>query len=548
MAQDGVAARLQVLLQRRAAAGAGASGDAGADGDEGGSDGAAAGAEGGAGERPAFAAAPAAAAGGGSLPPEVLRRLQQMRGRGPAGAAAAPAGAGLESGAGPPGAAAAGGGGDLATPEAFVQKLRELLQADGQAGGQVDGQAGGQGPLDAQAAPSGSGGAAAAAAPAAGLAERVALLRARRAEEAEADGDSDSSGDGFGAASEARGHRAHQGPGAAAGLAAQQGGASPAGSAPGPSAPLLDRALALAARSLACGAWRECRDNAAAAARLDPSSQAARQLSLIALVLECAAAPERASGDPSDPWRVLDLGLPPAQRAASGAPVQPRTAEAAARQFRRLAAAVHPDKCPGGAPWTAAAGAAFKALAAARDAALRQLDGGGGAWGGAAGDGCEGGWEGADSGGGGGDDDAAWWSAWGGDEDGAWSRAFPRTAPTADEEAEEAGPLWALPLGALRAEVARRQAAVLSPATEEERAAPASERQKRLRVARGVLSARLEREAAAAAEDGRDGDGSGGGGGSWDGGGFLPGDVWEPPGAGHADKRQRVGSQAGEAV
>ncbi|KAG2493511.1 hypothetical protein HYH03_008327 [Edaphochlamys debaryana] len=90
------------------------------------------------------------------------------------------------------------------------------------------------------------------------------------------------------------------------------------------------------------------------------------------------------------------------------------------------------------------------------------------------------------------DEDAAWWGRW---VDPWAGRAPPSTQPTAADEEPE---LWQLPLKELEAEVGARQAAVLAPPPGSAAAAlgPAA-RQRRLRVARSVLSQRLEQESAA---------------------------------------------------
>jgi hypothetical protein len=271
-----------------------------------------------------------------------------------------------------------------------------------------------------------------------------------------------------------------------------------------------------------------------------PIPQAARQLALIAAILQ------RVPAAASDPWALLELGAgprPPAAGAAAAALHQqgPRGEGDAARLFRRLAAAAHPDKALDPA-WAGAAGAAFRALSDARDAAMAaggKQRGSGGA-GGADEDGMDWADTGADWAGA--DTDAAWWEEWDAAEEpgGARGPAFPDTQPREADWEAEAAELSALSLDALRAEVARRQAAVLVPATAEERALPPAARQRRLRVARGVLSARLEAAEEAAAGGGGDdvfGDGGGGGG---LGGGFLP----EGPGAhGLSRKKLRVEGQ-----
>jgi hypothetical protein len=277
-----------------------------------------------------------------------------------------------------------------------------------------------------------------------------------------------------------------------------------------------------------------------------PQPQAARQLALLASILQHA--PEASS----NPWALLELAVVPLP-APAGAPrhkqqrlqqPQRRTAAHAARLFRRLAAAAHPDKCAERA-WELSAGAAFLALSDARDAAVRMARGGArspgggsdgdghgvGGGGGARGDPMD--WDLGEGGAGfrrGADEDeadAAWWAAWdkdaggdGGGGDGGGPQGFPSTEPREEDWDDEAQALRALDLAALRTEVARRQAAVLAPATDEERALPPAARQRRLRVARGALSARLEEAAAAGDSCGGEEGRAWGDGGS--GGGFVP--------------------------
>lgn len=248
--------------------------------------------------------------------------------------------------------------------------------------------------------------------------------------------------------------------------------------------------------------------------------QGAWQLWLLASIMQQQQSPAGGSHQPStpstsaaplDPFTLLYLAdahpqlfaptlhrqQRPQQRAA------PRTAVAVQSAYRRLAAAVHPDKCLSPA-WSDVAHAAFQAVGAARDAALRRIRAGGS--GGAAGRGggrASGGWQDDDEDWGGhgsgeadDDDDAAWWKEWdeevaaGGAGGKTFAPQFPSTAPTAAEVDREAPELRALPLDALRVEVARRQAAVLAPQREEERGMAPAERQRRLRVARDVLSER----------------------------------------------------------
>jgi hypothetical protein len=290
-----------------------------------------------------------------------------------------------------------------------------------------------------------------------------------------------------------------------------------------------------------------------------------------------------------DPWQLLLLGSSssapfPAtvqqqqqQLAALSSahhPPEPRTAAGAHRLYRRIAALVHPDKCMDPA-WAAVAHAAFKAVAAARDAAVKALPRSAGGGGGGS---SSGGWkdgeeeEGDDEDGAfagddeaADDDDDAWWGEW--DDDAARGRcsdgagasgaadmhtgrrpaapnaAFPNTEPTPQDVESEAPALYALPLEDLKKEVTARQAAVLAPRTEDERAAGPEARQRRLRVARDVLSARLEEVQRAREEEGEEEGGWCGGGG----GGFVAdgGGEWVREAAGgfsgeEPHKRQRV--------
>ncbi|KIY98823.1 hypothetical protein MNEG_9137 [Monoraphidium neglectum] len=174
------------------------------------------------------------------------------------------------------------------------------------------------------------------------------------------------------------------------------------------SGPLLARVLALASRGLQQGEWRECCERAAAAARLDPSSKEARQLWLLGAILQRAQG--GGDGFGADPWELLSLADAPLggsegpqqqqqqqQQQEQQQQVQggPRGAGAARRLYRRLAALVHPDKCADPS-WAPAAHAAFKAAAAARDAALRLAGAGAGG-----GQGSDGDWGGDEEGDGG---------------------------------------------------------------------------------------------------------------------------------------------------
>jgi len=279
---------------------------------------------------------------------------------------------------------------------------------------------------------------------------------------------------------------------------------------------LLQRALALASRSLQQSAWQECAEHAAAAARVDPASKEARQLGILAAVMLHQTAASNAttrssSGQAPDPWTLLSLAASHPPSAPAPPSAQPRTAALAQRLYRRLAAAVHPDKCVDPA-WAPAAHAAFKLIAAARDAVQQGGSGTGGGTGGA------GGWGGQQEGEEDGvvDGDAAWWYAWdddarcgrcsdGGAGDGADEHTgaarrrcapdaeFPNTEPRRQDIEAEAAELWGMEVGALKEEVSRRQAEVLAPTTEASKALGPVQRQRRLRVARDVLSARLAR-------------------------------------------------------
>jgi hypothetical protein len=275
-----------------------------------------------------------------------------------------------------------------------------------------------------------------------------------------------------------------------------------------------------AACRTAAGRWSSCaprrtscpaRRKGAAGARCAPRSPARRAASCCAARPACALqeGAAHAAGTRAAAPQVLQLG--------------PGCGAQQARQaYRRLAALVHPDKCA-----LPDAAAAFKALGAAGEQAARQLDAGSSGGGAAAaaaaggspcaaGRGADGPEE-TDDWGSWADGPAAWWHPW--EADGAQA---PSTEPsTADRDRDEE--LQRMGLEQLRGEVARRQAAVLQPELAEERGMGMHLRQKRLRVARSVLAARL---AAGAAEEG----GGGGGGGGQAGGGFV-----------QQAKRQRLG-------
>ncbi|WIA16371.1 hypothetical protein OEZ85_013067 [Tetradesmus obliquus] len=142
----------------------------------------------------------------------------------------------------------------------------------------------------------------------------------------------------------------------------------------------------------------------------------------------------------------------------------------------------------------------------------------------------------ADEGGSG--NDYAWWTEWeqdvseghiegGAAAGGSWGRpaaaaaaaAGGSRAGAADEEEE----LWQLSMQELVAEVERRQSAILQPQSAEDAARTPSARQKRLRAARSVLSARMQQQRAAglAAAEASVGGTAADGSGDVGGGGFV---------------------------
>lgn len=187
------------------------------------------------------------------------------------------------------------------------------------------------------------------------------------------------------------------------------------------------------------------------------------------------------------------------------------------RQYRRLAALVHPDKCRLAA---AAPGDDFKRLRAAADALLcAAVDSGGGGsersgkrarteGSGAGTGGLSGGEEEEDEedswvadGGG-----LPWWEEWERPEPRAHDSSTDRAAEgAAGAEQHDQHTLEAMPLEGVRAEVRRRQAALLEPQQDAAgRPIPMQQLQAALRRARTVLagSATAAAEAAAAAGGG----------------------------------------------
>lgn len=236
----------------------------------------------------------------GSLPPDLLRRLQQVRSRGPGLGSPPEEPAGAASAAGVTGAAAVGpplragvvgsggsGGEELRTPEDFVARLRDMiLRGDADAGDSEEG----SDERDAGAA----GGAGEGVPP--DVAARLLELRARQ-------------GGGGADAPPAQQQQQWQqqqargSPGAAgAGVAAEFGTAGAAGAAGG----LLARALALASRSLQQQQWRECRERAAACIKIDGSSKVGRSSNFAF----CIAPPHRAPRTAS----ALGFGPPRSRR------------------------------------------------------------------------------------------------------------------------------------------------------------------------------------------------------------------------------------------
>lgn len=201
-----------------------------------------------------------------------------------------------------------------------------------------------------------------------------------------------------------------------AGTSVGAAGAKPGATATRAELPLPDhirRLLVLASRSLSAGAHASARDQATAAAttldslaaaadggsggRLGSVSSAwaagrreAEQLQALAVVLHEAAQQQ---------WLAVFKLVPPSPLTAAGQQQQQQlTAAAVQRAYRRLAGLIHPDKCS-----HACAEAGFKALAAAQQAALQQVEAGG-----AAGDAsANAGADAADVA-----SEYAWWSAW----------------------------------------------------------------------------------------------------------------------------------------
>lgn len=136
-------------------------------------------------------------------------------------------------------------------------------------------------------------------------------------------------------------------------------------------------------------------------------------------------------------------------------------------KYRKVASQVHPDKCD-----HPKAGEVFQLLSrAVQECDHEQQTGGRGP-------------EGHDEGQG--DTGPSWWECW--DELGT-SVAPPATTEPSEEDHEPE--LAHMTLADLEGEVRRRQRAVLAPVTKEERDMTLVMRQKRLRVARAVLSERL---------------------------------------------------------
>ena len=217
-------------------------------------------------------------------------------------------------------------------------------------------------------------------------------------------------------------------------------------------------------------------------------------------------------------WQVL--GLAP----------ETATPEAVRRQYKRLAALVHPDKCGrlGGAA-QAAAGQGFQRLQAAAGKLLDSLEGGGGGGGSGGGGNPARKRSRADAGGDigldGEEEDEAGSAGWAPDGGGfpwwdAWDDAVPPPGGSrparqpqpqgfvADRDAEEEGgqgQLQRLSLDELRGEVRRRQAVLLEPPPRDAkgRPVPLAQLQAALGRARTALAARLAAAAATAAH--RDG-------------------------------------------
>lgn len=149
------------------------------------------------------------------------------------------------------------------------------------------------------------------------------------------------------------------------------------------------------------------------------------------------------------------------------------------RQYRKLAAQVHPDKCK-----LEGAEEAFKLLGWAVAHALSAADKNRGQ---AA--------EESDAEAG---PAAAWWEEWQEEQPASRKRRHPTSRPTAEDEQQDQG-LANMTTQELQAEVCKRQAAVLRPEPgSEEEQLNAFQRQKRLRVARTALGEHLQKATATA--------------------------------------------------
>lgn len=149
------------------------------------------------------------------------------------------------------------------------------------------------------------------------------------------------------------------------------------------------------------------------------------------------------------------------------------------RQYRRLAAQVHPDKCK-----LEGAEEAFKLLGRAVAHALSAADKNKGQ---AA--------EASDAEAG---PAAAWWEEWEEEQPASRKRRHPTSKPTAEDEQQDQG-LANMTTQELQAEVRKRQAAVLRPEPgSQEEHLNAFQRQKRLRVARTALGEHLQKATATA--------------------------------------------------
>ncbi|DBA92205.1 TPA: hypothetical protein ACH3X1_015914 [Trebouxia sp. C0004] len=149
------------------------------------------------------------------------------------------------------------------------------------------------------------------------------------------------------------------------------------------------------------------------------------------------------------------------------------------RQYRKLAAQVHPDKCK-----LEGAEEAFKLLGRAVAHALSAADKNRGQVA-----------EESDAEAG---PAAAWWEEWAEEQPASRKRRHPTSKPTAEDEQQDQG-LANMTTQELQAEVRKRQAAVLRPEPgSEEEQLNAFQRQTRLRVARTALGEHLQKATATA--------------------------------------------------